>query len=262
MTHAAALIPSLIAALFGLAVGSFLNVLIYRLPIRQSIVFPASHCTSCGTPILYRDNIPILGFLFLRGKCRACGVSISPVYPLIELITGCIFFYEFFLWGASLIFFRDVVFASILLVVFVIDLRHMIIPDPLTIAGGTLALVFALFRGFEGIAGAFGGAIVGLFVILIMALLGRAMFKRESMGLGDFKLTAMTGAFLGPEWNLIALAAAIFIGGIFGMVGLATGKTKRGEEIPFGPFIVAGCFMALFLRKPILFLINTYLSFF
>lgn len=262
MNWFALLVPYMMATAFGLAAGSFLNVLIYRLPRKQSIVFPASHCTSCGTPILYRDNIPILGYLFLRGKCRVCGISISPMYPLIELITGCVVLYLFAVYGLSMVFFRDVAFACILLVAFVIDMRHMIIPDKLTISGGIIALIFSLFFGVYGVVNAFGGAIVGIFILLIMALMGRIMFKRESMGLGDFKLAIVTGFFLGPIWNLIALVAAILFGGIFGIISLSAGKTRRGEEIPFGPFIAAGCFMVLFFRRQFLFLISKYLSFF
>jgi leader peptidase (prepilin peptidase)/N-methyltransferase len=254
--------PLIIVALSGLAVGSFLNVLIHRLPRNQSIVFPASRCPSCETPILYRDNIPILGYLLLRGRCRACGIPISPVYPLVELITGCMFLYLLAVHGLSVVFFRNAALACILLVVFVIDIRHMIIPDKLTVPGGIIALVFSLFFGVNGVVNAFGGAIVGMFILLIMALMGRILLKRESVGLGDFKLAIVTGFFLGPIWNLIALAAAILFGGIWGIIRLSTGKTKPGEEIPFGPFIAAGCFAVLFFREQILFLVNTYLSFF
>jgi leader peptidase (prepilin peptidase)/N-methyltransferase len=255
------LFPLITVTLFGLAVGSFLNVLIYRLPRSQSIAFPASHCPSCETPILYRDNIPILGYLLLRGRCRACGIPISPMYPLIELITGCMFLYLFAVHGLSVVFLRNAALSCILLVVFVIDMRHMIIPDQLTISGGIIALIFSLFFGVNGVVRAFGGAIVGIFILLIMALMGRIIFKRDSMGLGDFKLAIVTGFFLGPIWNLIALAAAVLFGGIWGIIRLSAGKAKPGEEIPFGPFIAAGCFVILFFREQILFLVNTYLSF-
>ena len=198
----------------------------------------------------------------LRGTCRACGTAISPTYPLIELITGCMFLYLFAIHGLSMVFASDVALACILLVALVIDLMHMIIPDTLTLSGGIIALVISLFFGIQGVVRAFGGAIVGVFILLIMALAGRILFRRESMGLGDFKLVIVTGMFLGPIWNLIALAAAILFGGTWSIYLLSTGKTRLGAEIPFGPFIAAGCFVVLFFRTQVLSLVNTYLSFF
>lgn len=262
MDKFALVFPYGVVTLLGLVIGSFLNVLIYRLPLRQSIAFPASHCTSCGTPILYRDNIPILGYLLLRGKCRSCGITISPLYPVIEFITGMMFLSLFAIRGPTVFFLSDVTLACVLLVALFIDLRHMIIPDRLTLPAGIIGIGFSLFFGIQGILRALSGAVIGFFILLVMALLGKALFKRESMGSGDFKFVIVTGLFLGPVGNLVALVLAVLFGGLWGMYRLAFRKSKAGDEIPFGPFIAAGCYVVLFFRAQVLGLVHAYLSLF
>ncbi|MHB9027776.1 MAG: prepilin peptidase [Candidatus Latescibacterota bacterium] len=248
--------------LFGLCAGSFLNVVIYRLPRRESIAFPASHCPECLTPIRFYDNIPILGFVMLRGKCRRCGVRISPMYPAVEFITGALFLSLFLLRGPTLFFLSDVFLGTLLLAVLFIDLKFMIIPDRLNLAGGTAGLLFALLHGPAGILWAAEGALAGILVLLIMAFLGRLMFRRESMGMGDFKLVTVTGFFLGPMGNFTALVLAIFIGGVWGVFHLAVRKGEAEKEVPFGPFIAAGCWLVLFFREYLMQAAAAYLSIF
>ena len=210
----ASFFPYFITASFGLVIGSFLNVLICRIPRNESIVHPPSRCPECLSPIRPWDNIPIFSYLALKGRCRKCGVVISPVYPLIEAATSVMFVSLYFLHGMSVNFISDVLFGCILLTMSVVDIRHMIIPDRLTIPGGVIGFAIALSFGIQGIVRAIGGALIGVFLLIIMAFAGRLLFKRESMGLGDFKLVIVTGFFLGPIWNLAALIFAVLIGGI------------------------------------------------
>lgn len=253
-------IQYLLVILFGLAIGSFLNVIIYRLPRGESIVYPASHCPNCGTPIRYRDNVPILGYLLLHGKCRSCGAGISIQYPLIESISGCMFGILFFLYGPSLSFLSQAILGSILLAAVVIDLQFMIVPDRLMLVGGILGGLVSLGFGWAGVLRALSGALAGVLILAVMLGIGWLLYRRESVGWGDFKLTAVTGLFLGPLFNSTALAFAVLIGGIWGILLLIFGKSISGREIPFVPFIAAGCFMMMFFGGKILLLINSYLQ--
>lgn len=244
---------------FGLSLGSFLNVVIYRLPKKESIVFPASHCASCLAPIRYRDNIPLLGYLLLGGRCRNCHERISPLYPAVELTTGGLFLVFFLLHGLSLRFITDIALAAILIAVFCIDLRHGIIPNRLTMSGGIIGGILAVLHGSSGILRAFTGALAGILILGGMALLGTLIFRRESLGMGDIKLGAVTGIFLGPFGNVLAIASAVILGGLWGTVALSCRKSRPGAEIPFGPFIAAGCIIVLFWNDALLRLIATYL---
>jgi len=248
------------AFVFGLLLGSFLNVLVYRLPRRESIVFPGSHCPSCDTPILYRDNIPLFSYLVLGGRCRSCSAKISPRYPLVELSTGCMVAVFFLLQGLTLQFFADVFLGSVLIAAALIDLEHMIIPNRLTYSTVIMGVALSLQGGRFGITRGFHGAMVGLLILLFMYFLGKLLFRRESLGMGDVKLAIGIGLFLGPFWTMIVLALAIVFGGVVGMAQIAFGRKKFGQEIPFGPFIAAGGLCVLFFRQQILFLVERYLD--
>jgi leader peptidase (prepilin peptidase) / N-methyltransferase len=241
-----------IVLLAGLAIGSFLNVLIYRFPREESIVFPASHCPQCLSTIKYRDNIPVMGYLLLGGRCRVCKMSIPLQYPLIELVTASFFVVLYSFYGFTGNFFSDAVLTSILLVALVIDLHTMLIPDKLTFPGSIIGLAFSLRFGWHGLLRAFEGALIGLVILFIMSLLGKILYKRESMGWGDYKLITVTGFFLGPLWNGIALVLSITIGGLWGMIQLVSGKKEGKDEIPFAPFIAVGCFLVILFRKQIM----------
>ena len=141
--------------LFGLALGSFLNVLIYRLPRKESIIYPGSHCPSCGTLIKYRDNIPVVGYILLRGRCRTCSISISVMYPLIEIFTACMVISLYFIHGFNINFAADIILGSILLVAAVIDAEYMIIPNRLTYPGFVIAVILSLRWGLKGIISGF-----------------------------------------------------------------------------------------------------------
>ena len=256
-------ISILIVGFFGLSVGSFLNVVIYRLPRNVSIVFPASHCIVCGTPIKYRDNIPIVGYILLHGRCRECSSSISIIYPLVEFFTGCMFIALYILHGGlTLNFIADVILGAILIVASVIDARYMIIPDRLTYPGFLIAVTLSLRWGWSGVFRGIQGVMAGLVILLIMYVMGRLIYRRESVGMGDFKLVFVIGFFVGPLWCFISLAFAIIFGGIWGIFQLFSGKKRMGEEVPFGPFIGVGGFFVLFFKFQILFFIDRYLSMF
>lgn len=248
------------AGLFGLVFGSFLNVVIYRLPLGQSIVFPASHCPKCGKPIKVFDNIPVLSYIILRGKCRVCSEKISPVYPFIEFFTGVLAVTFFILNGFTLNFISDFFLGAILLTAAMIDYRYMIIPDKLNIAGAIIGLILCFIRGSGGVIRGFEGAAAGFLILTGMYLFGKIIFKREGVGFGDVKLAAVIGLFVGPLWVFICMANAIILGGIIGTVLIISGRGKAGKEIPFGPFIAAGGIFMLFFRAQILYLLGKYIS--
>ncbi len=254
------LISLLTVGVFGLALGSFLNVVIYRLPRKESLFFPASHCPVCNEKIKYYDNIPVLSYMLLGGKCRSCFAKISWIYPLIEIITAVMGIVLFLINGISINFIADYCLGAILLVVAVIDTRYMIIPDSLNFTGAIIALIISIIRGIDGIVRSLGGAFIGFLVLIIMYLLGKLLFKREGVGFGDMKLAIVIGLFNGPFWCLIILLLAIFIGVIWGIIQLLIVNKKIGMQIPFGPFIAIGGFLVLFFRFQILYFIEQYLS--
>jgi len=250
----------LIVGIFGLILGSFLNVVIYRLPRKESLIFPASHCPVCSTPIKYSDNIPILSYIILGGRCRSCYAKISWIYPFVEFITAIMVVVLFLINGFTINFVADCSLGLILLVAAIIDSKHMIIPDRLNYTGAVIAIIFSLWRGFDGIARSFGGAFFGFFILAILYWVGKLLFKREGVGLGDMKLAIVIGLFVGPFWCLMALLFAVLIGGIWGITQIITGNKKIGMQVPFGPFIALGGFLVLFFRIQILYFVEQYLS--
>jgi leader peptidase (prepilin peptidase)/N-methyltransferase len=233
-----------------------LNVIIYRLPRRESIVFPGSHCPRCGHRIAFYDNLPLLSFLILRGRCRQCHERISFQYPLVEFICGLVLPLSFFLHGFSLRFYFTSLFIYFLIPLFIIDLKDQVVPDRITIPGIAAGFAFSFFlpgiTWYDSMIGiAAGGA-----MLLIIAGLGRWVFKREAMGMGDVTIFMLVGAFLGWQKVLLTLILASVLGSIIGLVIVAK-KRKKFITVPFGPFIVAGTVVAHFWGN---FLIERYLS--
>ena len=253
-------ISLLIVGVMGLVFGSFLNVVIYRLPRKESIVFPASYCPVCCKPIKYRDNIPVLSYVLLGGQCRSCSAKISWVYPVIELITACMALILFLINGLSINFIADFSLGVILLVSAMIDSKYMVIPDRLNLTGAIIAIFVSLWRGFDGIVRSLAGGLIGLLLLTAMLWMGKLFFKREGVGLGDIKLAIVIGLFVGPLWCFITILFAIIIGGMWGIIQLAVGKGVIGKQIPFGPFIAFGGFLVLLFRIQILYLIEQYIS--
>jgi len=247
-----------IAFLFGSAIGSFLNVVVYRLPRKESLISPGSRCPSCGSPIQWYDNIPIVSYILLGGKCRNCYGKISLRYPLVEFSTGLMVTVLYVLHGFSFQFLSDVVFVSLLVTAALIDFDYMIIPNRLTFPGMIAGMAFSLQWGMFGFWRAVHGAIVGVLILMFMYFLGKLLFKREGIGMGDVKLAVVIGFFTGPFWTTAALVIAILAGGTGGIAQLIAGKKIRGREIPFGPFIAFGGLCIVFFRQQILFCVEQY----
>ncbi len=247
------------AVLFGGLVGSFLNVVILRLPQEgASIVFPSSHCPKCETPIHWYDNIPVVSFLILRGKCRQCEVKISWQYPLVELAMALLSWALIMRYGLSPAFGIYFVFAAALLAIIFIDLYHQIIPDVISLPGIALGLAFAFINPYVSWQSAGIGILAGGGTFYLISFVYYLLTKRVGMGGGDIKLLAMIGGFLG--WQ--ALPFVIFgssllgtIGGIFAMI-----EQRRGGKtvIPYGPFLAAASLLYLFFQERIWWLFITY----
>ncbi|HVP35897.1 MAG TPA: prepilin peptidase [Terriglobales bacterium] len=246
--------------IFGLAVGSFLNVCIYRLPLKKSIVFPASHCPKCGNKIKAYDNIPVLSYVLLRGKCRFCQERISLIYPAVELLSGFIFLSLFFWYGLSWEFASKLFLFTGLMVIFFIDLKHQIIPDVITLPGIAVGLIFSLLSKSPSFLDSLIGIIAGGGIFYLVALAGDKIFKKESMGGGDIKLAAMLGAFLGWQKILLVLFLASFLGALVGIVFLLlSSKLRENRLIPFGPFLAIATAICIFFGNR---LVELYLNLF
>jgi leader peptidase (prepilin peptidase)/N-methyltransferase len=250
----------LIMLLMGLAVGSFLNVCIYRIPEGESIFFPGSRCPHCGKKIRFYDNIPVLSFIILKGKCRSCNSRISIQYPVVELLTSFLFLAAYWWHGLSLGFVSTIVLGGLLIIVFFVDLKHRMIPDVITIPGILAGLFLALFSPQIKMVDAVLGLVVGGGVFYLLAIFGELLFKKESMGGGDIKLAAMLGAFLGWQKLFLIFFLSAFLGSVVGILAIhLSSKVKEHRTIPFGPFLALASFAALFWGEG---LINAYLSIF
>ena len=241
------LILSITILAMGLAVGSFLNVCIYRIPEGKSIFFPGSRCPHCGKKIKFYDNIPVLSFILLRGKCRFCEARISIQYPLVELLTAFLFLASYQWWGLSRGFLSSVILGCLLIIVFFVDLRHRIIPDVITLPGILVGLSLALFSPQLTILDSFLGRLIGGGAFYLLAILGELLFKKESMGGGDIKLAAMLGAFLGWQKLLLIFFLSALLGSIVGILAIyLSSRIKKHRTIPFGPFLALASIAALF----------------
>ena len=229
----------------GLCIGSFANVCIYRIPYARSIVFPRSNCPRCGNMIAWFDNIPLLSIILLRGRCRACGGTISKRYFLVELLTGLLFLAVFMRYGIDV---RTIVFFIVitgLIIGTFVDFDHMIIPDQVTVggifAGLVLSAVLPVLHGagthFEGIRPAIIGIIARGMSLWIVGELGRLAFKKEAMGMGDVKLLAAMGAFLGWQAVVFIIMVSSLTGAAAGVAMVITGNKSMSSKIPFGPYL-------------------------
>jgi leader peptidase (prepilin peptidase)/N-methyltransferase len=246
--------------LFAIAFGSFINVLIYRLPRKISLVSPGSHCPKCNNPIKYYDNIPILSFILLRGKCRNCGARISFRYPLVELLSGVLVVLSFYHFGLTITGVEAAFLSLIFIPVFFIDLDFRIIPDFFTLPGIVIGLAMSFLPGaFIGWKESVIGLIVGGGVFFLVGLVGEFAFKKEAMGFGDVKFAAMLGAFLGWKILLLVLITGSFLGSVVGVAIIILSKSKnKSSYVPFGPFLVAAAFISIYFGNDI---INAYLNF-
>lgn len=250
----------IITFVFGATIGSFLNVCIHRLPRNLSIISPSSRCPSCQSPIRPCDNIPILSYIILKGRCRDCKTLISPRYPIVESLNALM--YIFTIWKFGVGWYTPFMFAFIssLIVITFIDLDFQIIPDSITIPGVLIGLIagslvipdpFARIYHvgfFNSIVGIISGG--GLFYMI--AILGERVFGQEAMGGGDIKLMAMIGGFLGWKSILLTTFAASLTGSIVGIIFMIIKGKGKGLKVPFGPFIALGAIVSLFFGEEIL----------
>ncbi len=230
----------------GLVIGSFLNVVIARLPEHRSLWRPRSACPACGTPIAWHDNIPVLSYAALRGHCRACSAAISWRYPVVEVVTALLFAAAYERFGPTGNFAVAAVLLAALVVITVIDLRLQIIPDAITLPGIVVGFVANLATQRVSWVDSAIGIVVGggiFWAILEGSLL---LTGREGMGGGDVKLGAMLGAFLGWKVALLSIFVAVLLGGVLALGLLASKTTGRKDPIPFGPFLATGGAAGLF----------------
>ncbi|MHB8540697.1 MAG: prepilin peptidase [Candidatus Acidiferrales bacterium] len=257
---------------FGLIIGSFLNVCISRLPQGKSVVTPSSRCPKCGTLIKPYDNIPVLSYLFLLGKCRACKTRISPIYPAVELLSGLLFFACYMVYGNSAETVKWAAFSAILVVLIFTDWRERLLPDTVNFAGLAIGLIISFFvrpedgtalwianRLFEfpppapiiSFADALIGAAVGGGVLW---LVGEGYFRlrgREGMGLGDVKMMLMAGAFLGLRRTLLTILLGSVLGAILGAIFILSSRKGSDYELPFGTFLGAAALLVVFFGTPV-----------
>lgn len=237
--------------LFGAAVGSFLNVCIYRLPRNQSIVFPPSACPDCGSRIAPYDNIPILSFLLLRGKCRSCAGRISWKYPTVELMNGLLTLALFLKFRFSPTFFVLFLFCSALVVITFIDLEHQIIPDSISLPGILVGFASSFILPWLSWKSSLIGIVAGGGSLLIVAYGYQLLTKKEGMGGGDIKLLAMMGAFLGWRSIPFIIFTSSLAGSVVGITLMLVRKKDSQLPIPFGPFLAFGALLFIFFGREI-----------
>ena len=250
---------------FGLAIGSFLNVCIYRIPEKKSLLRPGSHCPQCATPIKPYDNIPLFSFVMLKGRCRHCKAKISIRYPFVELLTALLFVALYMRYGLTSQFIIYFLMVTGLIVITIIDLDRFIIPDKITFPGIGVGLLCSFFNvhlglGLKGVLSSAIGLVVGGALFFFIALLGDLLFKKESMGGGDIKLAAMLGAFLGWKGSLLSFFFAFLAGAIIGLVILLASSKRSSTRIPFGPFLALGAILYIFFGEAIIRVYLYYIS--
>lgn len=250
-------LTSIFIFVLGLAIGSFLNVCIYRIPLNKSIIFPASFCPKCGMKISIMDNFPLVSFILLKGRCRNCQAPISIRYPIVELITALLFLLIFFKDGLSWQFLKEIILCCSLIIIFFIDLEHRIIPDVITLPGIVVGFIFSFLTPPLTFLTSLLGFLAGGLLFYLTAILGEAIFKKEGMGGGDVKLAAMLGAFLGWQNILVIFFLSAVLGSIGGIIAIfLSSEIKKTRIIPFGPFIALAAIITVFWGDQ---LINFYL---
>jgi leader peptidase (prepilin peptidase)/N-methyltransferase len=250
---------------FGAAIGSFLNVVVYRLPAGLSILYPPSRCPHCLHQLGKTENVPVLGWLWLKGRCRWCKSPISSRYPLVETATALLFCFVFWQFGFHLTTLGYWVFLSWLIALTLIDLDTMILPNVLTQSALVLGLGFQVMMGYQSsrsptyLMQGVVSAVLGLWMFEIIRWVGTFALGKPAMGGGDPKLAAMIGAWLGWQNLLLTTFLACAIGSIVGWVAIALGKLNREQPVPFGPFLSLGAVLTVFFGD---IMISTYLNWF
>ena len=247
-----------VAGLVGLLVGSFLNVCIYRLPLGRSVVFPPSACGSCQRPLRWFENVPVVSWLVLGGRCARCKAPISVQYPLVELVTGLLFVATAAVTPVGPLLAARLLFACALVVLFAIDLEHQILPNVITLPGIVVGLAFALV-GPPGWRASLVGAVLGGGVLYAIAAGYYYVRQEDGLGMGDVKMLAMIGAFLGWQQMLLTLVLASFAGALVGMAIIALQRGSMKYALPFGTFLAVGAVVAMLVGQP---MVDWYLGFY
>lgn len=262
-----------IVLVFGLVIGSFLNVCIARLPHERSIVSPPSHCPRCQTPIRWYDNVPIVSFFILRGRCRKCGLPISWRYPLVELLNGILYVWAFSAFGLSGETALAMLLCSALIVITFIDLDHQIIPDVITLPGMVIGLIAAPFfmsalepplalglgrvlpqasTYLTGFINSLVGLLLGAAPLFLIGWIWEKLRKVEAMGGGDVKFMGMVGSFLGWKGAFLTIMLGALTGSVAGVALILFKKHQADKVIPFGPYLALGTLLTLFLGRDIM----------
>lgn len=232
-------VPVAIAAFFGAIVGSFLNVCIHRLPRGASVVWPASACPRCRRALAWYENIPVVSYLALRGRCRTCAAPISVRYPIVELLTAAMFAAAWWYYGPGLLLASRVTLGCALIVLFAIDLEHQILPNVITVPGMLIGFALSFFTE-PGWLGSLLGIVVGGGILLTFAYAYLWLRRQEGLGMGDFKMLAMIGAFVGWKLVLVTLMLASFAGSAIGLALVASRRGSMASKLPFGTFLAVG----------------------
>ncbi len=240
----------IMAAAYGAVIGSFLNVVIYRVPLGKSIVSPRSACPKCGSHLAWYDNIPIVGWLLIGGKCRTCREPVSIQYPIVELITVLLFVLVVWMTPLSALMFSRLLLVCILIALFGIDLEHQILPNSITLPG-IVAGILLSFVAPPGWKDALIGTVLGAAILYGIAAAYYLARREEGLGMGDVKMLAMIGAFLGWKAVLVTLVLSSFAGALVGVVLIAVQKGSMKFALPFGTFLSVGALVAMLAGEPL-----------
>jgi leader peptidase (prepilin peptidase)/N-methyltransferase len=232
--------------LTGLCIGSFLNVCIHRLPLKLSVVHPGSRCPDCGYALRWYDNIPVFSYASLRGRCRSCARPISIQYPIIEIVTAAVFLLHWYVFGPTIMLPVRLLFACALIVLFMIDLEHQILPDVITLPGIVLGVVFSLLLP-PGPLLSILGVLLGGGLLWAIAEAWLRLRKVDAMGFGDVKMLAMVGAWLGVKMVLVTFVLSSMMGGLIGVVLIGARRADMATRVPFGTMLaVAALVVSLY----------------
>ena len=245
--------------IFGLIIGSFLNVVIYRLPLNKSLIKPGSYCASCNEPVKPYDNIPVLSFIVLGGKCRNCKAGIPVIHPFIEIFTAFSFWMSYTYFSGLSIHYTllTILFLSVLISLTFIDLFHMILPDELTLGGAIIFLAYSFFNPRISVLNSFGTALGGALFFAGLYFYYLKIRKIEGLGFGDVKMMLFLGAYLGLVKTVVAIMLASFSGLFVGMIFIIFYKKNLKFALPFGTFLGIGSFVSLFWGEKILLFIRS-----
>jgi len=243
--------PEILLLFAGLAVGSFLNVCIHRLPLKQSVVYPGSRCPSCGYELRWYDNLPVLSYVLLRGRCRSCGKGISLQYPLIEVVTAVVFLAHWYAFGPTAMLVPRLVFGCALIVLFMIDLEHQILPDVITLPGIVIGLALSVALP-PGPLMSLLGILLGGGVLWAIAELWFRLRNVEAMGFGDVKMLAMVGAWLGVKMVVMTFVLSSMMGGMVGVALIASRRADMATRVPFGTMLAVAALIASLYGGPLL----------